>query len=407
MIQIKKTSGLSEGGASRVSSAVVRDGDKILMIKDGEKEPVMIESDSSFYDFSSSRPSASAIPFPSVIAHVSNRCNLSCPLCYEGRPSTTAEPTSRELDSFFSKLPHRTAIVFGGLEPTCRDDLFHLIAICAKKHPTRLLTNGIKLADLGYARRLKESGLGGVVLAINGLSDEAHIALNGRPLLKEKLAAIENCERAGLTVILSMALARGINEDQMEALARFGMKNNNVVDSLFVRTVIPAGRSPDIKPFCLSEMVALLAQSFNEPIDSFLDEMRLMRSVFDSFGVQRCRPKTCSVELHLEQSPDGVKSAGRNIPNWARGKDLKSKLSVLAVVAATYGIRYPLGQLSLISAIPFKRALGRFFRISLRSWPYAENLDLEEIKYCTTGYYRDGKLESFCLTNAMKSETGD
>jgi len=399
IVKIKDTRTLNPDDRSEIHAELhVQDG-KVWLHREGASQAGLIEVDPEFYKFSSSRSVAASIRFPSIILYVSNRCNLNCPLCYEGADSPDEEPRFEELLRVADSFPRQTMMVLGGREPTCRDDLPEMIAALARRHPVRLLTNGIRLGEAGYAAKLKRAGLGGVSLSLNGLNEEVHLALNGRPLLQEKLRAVDQCAREGLTCVLSMVLARGLNEDQLVPMIRYGLERNEVIDSLFVRSAVPIGREAIGEPFCLSEMVQILADQLHEPLDPFLDEMHLMASVFDNFGVERCRPRTCATELHVRRQAERLVATGRSIPPWAGRAPLQSKAATVAAVLQTYGLRYPLGQLSLLARLPFKRRLHSHFRISLRAWPCAGNLDLEENRKCATGYYRDGKLAGFCRTN--------
>lgn len=397
------TQALSLDGGSTVDARLVIDGDAVRLHRNGAAEPGLIENDLRLFEFLSSRPAERQIVPPSVILHVTSRCNLTCPLCYEGdvtQPSV--EPDIATLRAVADRYPRHTVMVIGGMEPTVRSDLPKIVEELSRTHPTRILTNGIRMADPGYTRQLKDAGLGGVNYSLNGLDEESHIALNGRAVLKKKLAGLDACEAVGLPCVLSMVLARGINEDQLLPMIRFGLSRPDVVDSLFVRTAIPVGRATGGAPFTLSEMIKRLADAVGENVEPFVDEMRLMAGVFDTTGNERCRPKTCAAEVHVRLDGDRLSAAGRGIPDWARDRQFRSKAAVSLAVAQTYGIRYPLGQLSRVFKVPFRRHPGRFFRVSLRSWPTPDKLDLRENRKCTTGYFVEGEVRGFCCTNAAR-----
>ncbi|MBI5014728.1 MAG: radical SAM protein [Deltaproteobacteria bacterium] len=63
-------------------------------------------------------------------------------------------------------------IRLSGGEPTLRDDLPEIVALCARYGKRAvLLTNGLRLADRRYLRILKEAVLRGVHFAFNGFRD--------------------------------------------------------------------------------------------------------------------------------------------------------------------------------------------------------------------------------------------
>ncbi len=118
-------------------------------------------------------------------------------------------------------------IQLSGGEPTLRDDLENIIKLGLSKGFDffQLNTNGLRLArEAGYAERLREAGLNTVFLQFDGLSDRTYETLRGRPLLKEKLAAIRRCGAAGLGVVLVPTVAPGVNDHEIGGILRFALK---------------------------------------------------------------------------------------------------------------------------------------------------------------------------------------
>lgn len=60
-------------------------------------------------------------------------------------------------------------------------------------------------------------------LQFDGMSDAVYEALRGRPLLREKLAAIESCAAAGLGIVLVPVIAPGVNEEEAGGILRLAM----------------------------------------------------------------------------------------------------------------------------------------------------------------------------------------
>ena len=119
-------------------------------------------------------------------------------------------------------------IQLSGGEPTVRDDLPEIIRLGLSRGFTffQLNTNGIRLGkEAGYAKKLKDAGLNTVFLQFDGLSDKIYETLRGRPLLKEKLAAIKRCGEAGLGVVLVPTVAPGVNDGELGNILRYAVNH--------------------------------------------------------------------------------------------------------------------------------------------------------------------------------------
>ena len=95
-----------------------------------------------------------------VFLDVTNRCNMNCPICIANIPGMGFEfnpPLSyfeKVLDGLARMVPKPLVQLFGG-EPTVRQDLFEIIEIARSKGlDVRIVTNGIKLADEEYCKRI-------------------------------------------------------------------------------------------------------------------------------------------------------------------------------------------------------------------------------------------------------------
>jgi len=85
--------------------------------------------------------------------------------------------------------------LFGG-EPTCRDDLFELIDIGHSCGLTLFInTNGLKLADEDYCRRLCDKGVS-ILLGFDGRHPEIHEKMRKNPnACEKKVQALDNIPR--------------------------------------------------------------------------------------------------------------------------------------------------------------------------------------------------------------------
>ncbi len=138
-------------------------------------------------------------------------------------------------------------IQLSGGEPTTRDDLPEIVAAACGAGFTfvQLNTNGLRLAtEEGYAETLRAAGLASVFLQFDGLSDATYRVLRGRPLLAEKIRAVERCAEAGLAVVLVPTVVPGVNDAELGALVDFAASWPGVVRGLHLQPISYFGRYP-------------------------------------------------------------------------------------------------------------------------------------------------------------------
>lgn len=155
-----------------------------------------------------------------VFCDITNRCNLNCPICINNTPSMgfLFEPPLEYFERIFTELscqdPRPPVQLFGG-EPTVRQDMFEIIA-AARSHrlPVRVVTNGIKLADEDYCKRLVDTR-STILLAYDGHKPDTYRELRGsEDMLEAKLKALDNLQQNGARKVGLMTLiAKGLNDD--------------------------------------------------------------------------------------------------------------------------------------------------------------------------------------------------
>jgi cyclic pyranopterin phosphate synthase len=172
---------------------------------------------------------------------VTDRCNFRCVYCM---PREVFGPDFRflpraELLTFeeitriaraFVPLGVEKLRLTGG-EPLLRRELERLIAQLAEIEGVKdiaLTTNGVLLPQ--KAQALADAGLRRVTVSLDGLDDEAFMAMNdaGVPVAKV-LRGIDAAAAAGMQVKVNMVVKRGANEDQIVPLARHFRGTGHVV----------------------------------------------------------------------------------------------------------------------------------------------------------------------------------
>jgi hypothetical protein len=175
-----------------------------------------------------------------VFVDVTNRCNLNCPICINNTPSMgfLFEPPLDYFDRIFRHYsacdPPPSIQLFGG-EPTVREDLFDIIKMARSYGlPTRVVTNGIKLADEGYCRKLIETKAT-ILIAYDGDNPELYRVLrNSERSLALKQKALDNIARIGGAKVTLMTLAaKGFNDQELPALFRLCHDRRDCVRAIY------------------------------------------------------------------------------------------------------------------------------------------------------------------------------
>jgi 7,8-dihydro-6-hydroxymethylpterin dimethyltransferase len=184
-----------------------------------------------------------------VVMELTNRCNLSCPFCFAKGGQTSTEPTLECLSESFKELVKQgcTFIQLSGGEPTMRDDLPEIVAAAkaAGCENIQLNSNGIRLGeDSSYTKALAQAGLSFVFMQFDGTEDLIYEKLRGKPLLKEKRAAIEACSDEMIGVALVPTVVPGLNDHNLGDIIDFGISNSPAVRGIHFQPVSYFGRYP-------------------------------------------------------------------------------------------------------------------------------------------------------------------
>lgn len=160
---------------------------------------------------------------------LTDRCNYRCTYCM---PEAGVELVPRADVLTFEEL-ERLIGVFAGLgvrrvrltggEPTVRKGVVDIVGRLARVpgiDELAMTTNGHLLSDLSVP--LRAAGLGEVNVSIDTLDRDRFRALTRRGDLDRVVAGIDAALAAGLRVKLNAVALRGVNEEELADLCRFG-----------------------------------------------------------------------------------------------------------------------------------------------------------------------------------------
>lgn len=174
-----------------------------------------------------------------VAIAVTYKCNLTCPVCYAR--ANEVDISDLKIEDL-KRVDEYPVIFLTGGEPTIREDLPEIVSTLKRKgKKVVMFSNGLKLAQKGYARKLKRAGLGCVILQFDTLDDAEYQYIRGRKLIEIKKKAVANMQRSNLPVYLYCTMLKGKSFNQMENIFNFARKYS-VIKTVSVNPLWRLGR---------------------------------------------------------------------------------------------------------------------------------------------------------------------
>lgn len=372
---LKNTKSLCPVCLDEVDAQLFINDEKIFITKECKDHGVcdsIVDPNADLYLQAVSKRKKRYTPYGLVLP-ITTKCNLNCQWCY--LPKEHVQPSIDQIKETVDSCTNRY-IVFSGGEPTLRDDLHELIAYVRNKHPNKfsvLLTNGIKLADKTYLKKLKEAGLQYVILSFNGFRKETHQYISNRDLLSIKLKALRNLKQLKLWTILSMTLAKGINEDEFIKVYRFGIRNSNFIRQIRLRNVSEIGVYKEGEHIYLSDMLKIVSGTTGFSINEMCRNNSTANRVF----------KTGNYFVL-----DIFEALKR------RYKD--SRISYLRYWFAVAKLAGLINTFRMLFEPPRPIETRMMFRIEIFAWPTPNNIDLEECRlFCIDHVTNKGEVLPF------------
>ncbi len=161
---------------------------------------------------------------------ITQRCNASCPICYDKKWLTRPDMSVDFIRQEIKKFRHKIVYLSGG-EPTIREDLPEIIELIKKTgNIPGIVTNGLKLADRSYLRKLLKSGLVRVFFSFDGFSPEIYrILRNDAGQYELKLKALENLTQEKVCIYILSTIVKGVNEEEIPELVGYACRNSNIM----------------------------------------------------------------------------------------------------------------------------------------------------------------------------------
>lgn len=183
-----------------------------------------------------------------AVIEVTKRCQMNCSVCFASANSIGDDlPLSkiREMIDYISDTQGFCSLQLSGGEPTLRDDLPEIVRYAKKigfKH-VQVNSNGIRLAsDPSYSKTLADAGTDLIYLGFDGADDEIYEKIRNRKMMDVKKGCIENCEKAGIGVMLVPVIIKEENENQIGKIIEFAKAHMPTVKGVHFQPVSTFGR---------------------------------------------------------------------------------------------------------------------------------------------------------------------
>lgn len=351
-----------------------------------------------------------------VVLEVTNRCNLSCPVCFASAGAAVAEPDLTTIREWYQTLMDSGGpfnIQLSGGEPSLRDDLPEIIRLghAMGFEFIQMNTNGVRLAaEEGYVKALKQAGLNCVFLQFDGTKDDIYQRLRGTELLAIKQQAIARCREHQIGVVLVPTIVHGLNDCDMGGIIRYAAKQMPAVRGVHFQPVSYFGRYPgqpsDSERITLPELMAAIEQQTGGVMKA---------SDFYPPGGEN---SYCSFHGNFVLMPDGkLKSWGEKngvsccSPQYAAEGAKKARSFVAKRWSAPQGRKQAEAAQSCCLSVTdsmdeFLQRLEEYtLAVSAMAFQDVWNIDLERLRDCYIHVvHPDKRLIPFCAYNLTSSD---
>lgn len=217
-----------------------------------------------------------------TLIEVSDRCNLSCPICYADSGTEEVSANSHQvrrhrslaeieqmLDAVVANEGEPDIVQISGGEPTIHPEFFEILELAKSKPIKHLMinTNGIKIAkDRAFCDRLSQYMPGiEIYLQFDSFEAETLKELRGADLRLIREQAIANLNEFNISTTLVVTLKKGLNDHEIGKIIEYALQQKCIRGVTF-QPIQAAGRLEKFDPkrdcYTLTEVRrAILEQS--------------------------------------------------------------------------------------------------------------------------------------------------
>jgi uncharacterized radical SAM superfamily Fe-S cluster-containing enzyme len=261
-----------------------------------------------------------------LLVDVTETCNLECPTCFAisgpgvGRHAPQNE-VLRTLDAAIAREGGRIdALMLSGGEPTVHPGILDLIRAAIDRDVTRVIlnTNGLRIARddafLGELAAMRDRVE--VYLQFDGFRESTYRWHRGADLRAVKQDAIRRLTDARIFTTLAVAVAKGVNEDEVGAIVDM-VFDTDYLAGVAIQPMFTAGRANGLDPMDRATTTGTIAR-FAEQTGG--------RVTADDFIALPCSHPDCASLTYFVRRDDG---SYRSVVSMIGRKNLKERLVVI------------------------------------------------------------------------------
>lgn len=276
---LRKTRGYCHKCFKVVPVDIVNINNSIHMIKRCKKHGVHktkhVWDDPEVYNAFLSMKSVTDFISAKVIISITNKCNMNCPTCY----ARANELNERDFDVKNLELLKDYKFVFlSGGEPTVRKDLLEIISKLKKRHKVGMLSNGLRLLDVDYARKIKKSGLDIIFLQFDSLNERDTIVLRGQDFVSKKKKILKNLKKYRIPAYVVSTIIKNHSVGKFREFFNYVFKNPSVT-GVALNQLIHTGRykAEDFIP--TSKIINRMCKATNTKKDDFISTTEFLMNL--------------------------------------------------------------------------------------------------------------------------------
>jgi hypothetical protein len=193
-----------------------------------------------------------------TLVEVTDRCNLSCPICYadsgteevsqhssQSRRHRSLEQIERMIDAVVANEGEPQVVQISGGEPTIHPEFFKILDITKSKPIRHLMinTNGVRIAkDRDFCDRLSQYMPGiEVYLQFDSFEAAALEELRGADLREVREQAIAHLNEFNISTTLVVTLKKGLNDGEIGKIIEYALQQR-CVRGVTLQPIQAAGR---------------------------------------------------------------------------------------------------------------------------------------------------------------------
>ncbi|HOO55272.1 MAG TPA: radical SAM protein [bacterium] len=327
-----------------------------------------------------------------LMIDVTERCNLNCTACFTNTHARKSrDPGIEEIRERLSKwVDNKPTVLLCGGEPTVREDLEDVIrTIDSMGFVVKMASNGIRLAEADYVKRLKDAGLGWVLFQLDGFSDDIYMKTRGRKLVDIKRQALINLADAGIKVCLAFMVVRGVNDFEIGRVVDFVMNSDNIMH-LGCTVLSDVGRD-GFAPENITSAIHVMQSIEKETegrvrVEDFMQTRLIGDRLFRLTGNLEFQQKTCFHMALLHKRKDGYIPVNR----YARPGTALRNIGGFAELGLLYG------SLKHWDAIQLS---GRVKLLTIEDFRPHDTIDLVDANRCNKAYMTEEGYIPPCIYN--------